>query len=157
MKIAITGHRPNKLGNDYTYTSDLFVKIKQKLQKIIDFYNPEYLITGMALGVDTVWALLAIENNIKFIAAIPCLGQDSRWKEESKDLYKRILSNDLCIFEQISYNYSPDSMQKRNIWMVNTCDVLIAVWDGSNGGTANCVNYAIKQGKIIIYINPKNI
>jgi uncharacterized phage-like protein YoqJ len=33
-------------------------------------------------------------------------------------------------------------LQKRNEWMVDHCDLLIAVWDGSEGGTANCVRYA---------------
>ena len=36
-------------------------------------------------------------------------------------------------------------------------DKLIAVWNGSNSGTANCVHYAESRGKNIIYINPNNI
>ena len=45
-------------------------------------------------------------------------------------------------------------MQTRNEWMVNHCDKLIAVWNGSDGGTGNCVNYAKSINKEIIYINP---
>lgn len=47
-------------------------------------------------------------------------------------------------------------MQKRNEWMVDNCDILIAVWDKSPGGTKNCVDYAESKKKQIIYINPKN-
>lgn len=47
-------------------------------------------------------------------------------------------------------------MQNRNKKMVDACDKLIAIFDGTNGGTANCVNYAKYINKEIIIINPKN-
>ena len=34
---------------------------------------------------------------------------------------------------------------------------LIAVWDGSSGGTANCIKYAKNMNKNIIHIDPYNI
>lgn len=45
-------------------------------------------------------------------------------------------------------------MQKRNEYMVDLADRVIAVWDGSKGGTANCIKYAEKVGKEIIKIKP---
>lgn len=45
-------------------------------------------------------------------------------------------------------------MQKRNEYMVDLADRVIAVWDGSKGGTATCVKYAEKVGKEIIRIEP---
>ena len=42
-------------------------------------------------------------------------------------------------------------------WMkgaINYSDKVIAVWDGSKGGTGNCVRYAEKCGKEIIRILP---
>lgn len=41
--------------------------------------------------------------------------------------------------------------------MVNNSDIVIAVWNGSKGGTGNCVNYAKMQKKEIIVINPDDI
>lgn len=38
--------------------------------------------------------------------------------------------------------------------MVDLADKVIAVWDGSNGDTGNCVRYAEKCGKEIIRIVP---
>jgi len=41
-------------------------------------------------------------------------------------------------------------MQTRNIWMVDNCDLVLALWDGSDGGTGNCIKYANKIGKPIV-------
>lgn len=43
-------------------------------------------------------------------------------------------------------------MQKRNEYMVDLADIVIAVWDGSASGTGNCVRYAERCGKQIIQI-----
>ena len=48
-------------------------------------------------------------------------------------------------------------MQKRNEEMVDRCDLLIGVWDGSKGGTYNCINYAIDHGREIVRINPTEL
>jgi hypothetical protein len=41
--------------------------------------------------------------------------------------------------------------------MVDASSIVIAVWDGSTGGTANCIGYARRCNKHIIYINPKQL
>lgn len=158
MKIAITGHRPNKLGNDYNFTGPLMKKITVKLQSIIEDKKPNLIITGMALGIDTLWANLAIKNNIPFIAAIPCEGHESRWPDSSKKIYYEILIHPLCTIHYVSEDtYTAWCMQKRNEYMVDECDLLVAVWDGTPGGTYNCVKYAKEQKKEIIRINPNEI
>lgn len=163
MKIAITGHRPNKLGNDYNLTSPLILSIKQQIIDTLDEQkfkggvdiNNLTLITGMALGIDTLFAKIAIENNIPFIAAIPCAGQSSMWPAKSKQIYQDIVNHPLCTKEWIStLPYSPQLMQQRNKWMVDNCDLLIAVWDGTSGGTANCIKYANSINREIVRINP---
>lgn len=164
MKIAITGHRPNKLGNDYNLTSPLIQGIKARIITILGnevAMNPTdstlTLITGMALGIDTLFAQIAISLNLPFIAAIPCIGQESKWPQRSKDVYNQLLSQAREIVRVTTDEYTPTCMQKRNEWMVNECDILIAVWDGTGGGTANCVQYAEFVGKPIIRIKPQDL
>jgi hypothetical protein len=36
--------------------------------------------------------------------------------------------------------------------MVDHADMVIALWDGTSGGTANCVNYAKAQHKQIVNV-----
>lgn len=54
-------------------------------------------------------------------------------------------------------SYYPEIMQKRNILVVDSVDKLLAVWNGTSGGTANCVSYARSCFKDIEIINPDYI
>lgn len=155
--IAITGHRPNKLGNDYSFKSDLSKAIIKELQALIDKLKPECIMSGMALGIDTMWAVLAIKNNIPLIAAIPCRGHSSQWPPQSVKLYNRLINDPLCTQVLVTdSDYTPQCMQTRNEFMVDNSDELIAVWDGTPGGTGNCVRYA--NGKILLHrIDPTKL
>src|SRR5688572_1461344 len=142
MVLAITGHRPNKLGNDYDLTSDLILKIRHKLERIIVDKKPTTMISGMALGIDTLWAELALKHNVPLVAAIPCKGHSAKWPQRSVDRYMRILNHHLTKMHFVSSEgYTNTCMQDRNKWMVDNADALVAVWNGSSGGTANCVKY----------------
>jgi len=76
------------------------------------------------------------------------------WPESSQKEYKRLLAKAKEVVTVCEGAYSPHKMQLRNQYMVDRCDVLIAVWDGTPGGTGNCVGYAKKQGKEIFRITP---
>ena len=54
-------------------------------------------------------------------------------------------------------HYSPDCMDTRNRYMVDHADFIIAVWDGRSSGTGKTVQYAQRQGKPVIIINPKTM
>ena len=158
MKICVTGHRPNKL---YGYDlSDLrWQRLKEKFKQILKENNCDEAITGMALGVDTVFALAVLElkeegYNIKLHCAIPCKNHSCKWMKESIDQYNDILSKADVVKLVSDEEYKPWLMQKRNEYMVDLADKIIAVWDGSKSGTANCVEYAKSKGKQIIQINP---
>ncbi len=158
MKIAITGHRPNKLGNDYDLTSPLIAKIKKIIIEILKEHEPDTLISGMALGIDTLFAKIAIEQKINLIAAIPCGNQSQFWTDKAKDEYNSIIKHIRTTPIYISrLPFTNWCMQTRNQWMVDNCDLLIAVYDGTEGGTQNCIRYAEKQRRKIIFIGPNKL
>lgn len=155
IKIAITGHRPQKLGYDYELTSPLIKKIEKEIKKHLTIARGDVGITGMALGIDTLYAKICLEMGIAYIAAIPFIGQHLKWPFKSRELYKHLLSKASEVVNVSGDDkYKPEYMQKRNIWMVDECTKLISVWDGSRGGTMNCTEYA-RDKKPIIHINPK--
>ena len=158
MKICVTGHRPNKLYG-YNLLQPKYLELINKFKDILRKENCTEAITGMALGVDTIFAMAVLElkeegYDIKLHCAIPCKNHSSKWFKESVDKYNEILSKADIIKIVTDDTYQAWMMQKRNEYMVDLADKVIAVWDGSNSGTANCVRYAKKQSKEIILIKP---
>lgn len=158
MKICVTGHRPNKLYG-YNLSHPNYIKMKDEFKNLLLQNNCDEAITGMALGVDTVFALAVLElkiegYNIKLHCAIPCRDHSCKWNKESVDLYNNILKKADYVKLVSDVPYYPWVMQKRNEYMVDLAEKVIAVWDGSCGGTHNCIKYAEKKNKEIIRLNP---
>jgi len=164
--IAFTGHRPNKLGG-YDDNSPKRIALRQEIQETLQRAVVKYgntheiiVISGGALGVDQDAARVAYQMNIPFIVAQPCKNHESKWPKESQIKYKKMieLAHEVVLVSDGTYpELGAKCMQDRNIWMVDHCDALIAVWDGTSGGTANCVGYAKRVGKPIVYIDPTHI
>lgn len=154
MIVAFTGHRPDKLGG-YKLPNDTYIKVCRDIDWLLKELNPEKVISGMALGVDQWAAHIAYKLGIPFVAAIPFEGQELAWPEASQKTYRilrKFASEEVIVSPG---GYSADKMQVRNIWMVDNCDSLIAVWDGSKGGTGNCVEYARSVDRKIYQIDPR--
>lgn len=143
--MAVTGHRPDKLGG---YSN--FDKLVYFASCEIKMHNPRIVITGMALGWDQAIAQACVTLNIPFIAAVPFQGQDKIWPIESQQKYKELLNKAQHTVLVSNGSYHPSKMQIRNKWMVDQCSYLNALWNGSEGGTANCVKYA-KNKKVKVY------
>lgn len=156
MIISLTGHRPGKLGGyrDFNPTRD---RVKQGMTRVFTEEKPDRIVVGMALGVDTWAAEVALTLRIPFIAAVPFIGQERVWPPESQAHYRDLLTKAERVEIVTDGGYDVWKMQKRNEWMVDNSDALLAVWDGTPGGTANCVKYAEKVGKRIIRLNPQTL
>jgi len=151
--VAFTGHRPNKLGG-YDTPNPTYNWVCWCLEEELEKLKPEKAISGMALGVDQWAAKICVKLGIPFIAAVPFKGQESQWPLKSQKTYHNLLAKAAEVVIVCSGGYDPGKMQKRNAWMVDHCDVLVAVWDGTPGGTANCVRYAESAGRKIVRILP---
>lgn len=168
VHISLTGHRPNKLAG-YDLRKPFYYQLHKKLLHIVKKIvqdNPDKIIwlhSGMALGADTVWGFVAktakkeYPNQIKFYAEIPVLSQSNIWKQQvDKDRWQELyhLADDKNIYGE---KYTPQVMQLRNIGMINHADLVIAIFDGSKGGTENAVTYAKKENKDLLIIRPDEI
>lgn len=144
MLIAATGHRPNKLGG---YGQVAYRRLVTLAEAYLRLVKPEGIITGMALGWDQAWADAGLNLAIPVHAAVPFAGQESRWPLESQANFKRILDRCASVTIVCPGAYGASKMQIRNQWMVDKADRVCALWDGTSGGTANCVAYAESVGK----------
>lgn len=158
MIVAVTGHRPQKLGCGYG-ASTVQDRVREELRGFLRNSSPDSFegISGMALGVDQWFAEICIELGIPFTAAIPFDGQENKWPLEAQTHYHEILARAAVRHIVCPGGYAPWKMQRRNEYMVDNCDVLLAVWDGSPGGTANCVKYAEQVGKYVWRLDPKKM
>lgn len=171
MIISITGHRPNGLPKEYGYNlnNEAQTKLKEYIEATIEecykYATPNEeltLVTGMALGVDTVfWEVAAklrkSNKNIKIEAAVPFVGQEKKWTHESQKQYKQMLSESDKVTTVSEGGFATYKMMARNRYMVNKSDIVIAVICKETGGTAQCVKYAKEHNKVVIEINPQNI
>jgi len=157
MIIAGTGHRPvDGLNSEYDLNGPYSNYVRTKTIEFLKEKKPDTVISGMALGFDIILIEAAISLGIKCIAAIPCIEQEKIWPEKSQIRYHNVLNNPLVTKHYVSNEpYTHSCMQKRNEWMINRADLIIAMWNGKrSGGTYNAITYAKKLKKEIYYINP---
>ena len=148
MIIAGTGHRPDKLGG---YTEANFDRLVTIAEKWLKGLKASKVISGMALGWDQALAQAAINLEIPLIAAIPFTDKAKVWSDKSKAYNQYLLDKAQEVVNVSGMDdYSVEYMQKRNIWMVDNCDILLAMFDGSSGGTKNCIQYAESQNKRMV-------
>lgn len=151
MEIAVTGHRPDKLGG---YSESVHARLVRFAKEILNRVPRENLavITGMALGWDIAIAEACDQEGISFIAAVPCEDQEAIWEPPSQERYRRLLIRAKEVNVVTSGPYTVAKMHARNRYMVNRSKVIIALWDGSSGGTKNCVDYAQRQGVPLVNV-----
>lgn len=158
---CFTGHRPQNLPCKFNEAHPTCIKIKNQLKKLIiqliEEKNTAHFISGFALGVD-IWAaeiVLELKKeypDITLEAAVPCASQADRWNFAARERYYRLLS--LCDKQTlIEQHYTADCMMKRNMYMVDRSDYVIAVWNRKPSGTGNTVRYAEEHGKSVFYID----
>ena len=134
---AFTGHRT--LEKDFE-PAKLWDELENLiLQGVEIFYN------GMAIGFDMLAAeaILMLKKKypqIKLITCIPFYGQEKYYTDTDKARYARILKD---TDEQVvlSDSYTKDAPLKRDRYMADRADVLMAYLKKEKGGTAYTVRY----------------
>ena len=140
----------------------MLVKLREVIIEHIEDKDVSTFITGMALGIDQwsariVYKLKEKYPHIKLVAAVPCAKHYEAWKNNPKAIEEWYEIIDFCdeVYYVSEEPYTHWCMQKRNEWMVDNSDYVIAVWKGSaTGGTTNCVKYAKKKNSYITQLHP---
>lgn len=148
MIVAGTGHRPDKLGGYGKEAHERLVRvactalgdIKGDVSKVI---------SGGALGWDQALADAAIRLDLPLILALPFEGFECKWPRSSQEFLHSLMNPADVVFV-CEPGYAPWKMQERNKWMVDNCNTLLALWNGTDGGTHNCIKYANSVGRQII-------
>lgn len=164
---AITGHRPSRFKFKYSEDYALCKKIKASMlevfRKLHDEKEVRRFYVGGALGVD-MWAaeqILRLKEqpgyeDIELVVALPFVGHDAKWDQRSKRRMEFILQH--CSRKEVIGNKDcRESYIKRNCYMVDQANYLVAVYDdvrNLRSGTMQCVRYARKKQVPVILIHP---
>lgn len=156
---SCTGHRPK--GFPFAYGEKEYLsylrRLEREIERAIVEYGVSHFISGMALGADTDFAELVLRfrkrYKITLECAIPCPEQTWKWTEKEKERYSEILKNADTV-TLVSERYTNDCMLKRNRYMVDKSDLVIAVFNGAErGGTWYTIRYAKQKHVPIVLIN----
>ena len=136
MKVAVTGHRPDRIkGRE----GEIKEWIAEKLQEMRKNGGGVRLITGMAQGVDQIAALAALRENVP----VHCYFAYKHKLQGTEEM----IADKAAEVKFLENRYLGGCFIRRDRRMVDDCDLLLVVWDGEeNGGTYYTYQYALKKG-----------
>ncbi len=158
---CFTGHRPDKLPWGLDERDPRCTALKHSLGRELEaLYRRgfRHFISGMAMGCDLYFAEAALALRDKYPeltveGAVPCPTQAQRWPEETRRRWRDIL--DRCDLETVvQQNYDRWCMLRRDRYMVDRSAAVLAVFDGTAGGTRYTLNYAMDHKREILLLDP---
>ena len=161
---CFTGHRPEKLPWGSDETDPRCAALKRKLRDAVEAAYDEgmrHFICGMARGCDFYFAELVLalretRGDVSLEAAIPCPTQAAAWPAADRERWRAIL--DACDLEtMVQDHYTAGCMLRRNRYMVDHSALIIAVYDGSDGGTRRTLEYALRRKVPFLDIDPGGV
>lgn len=152
--LGVTGHRLHLLpGYRGDKTSQ---KLRTRLLEVaiakVEEWAPDRVNTGMATGWDMAMAAACMFLNVPFRAYVPFEGQDRRWSEADRSMYRSLLdeAEDIVV---TSSSENRAAYFERDKQMVDDSNHLLALLSPGmpNSGTALTVEYA--EGWLVPWSN----
>lgn len=156
MVLAFAGHRPEKLPWGMDESDPRCAALKTQIAEAVLAAADRGFTTflcGMARGCDfwfagAVLKLKEQKPELRLEAYLPCPSQPDRWPDGDRKCYEDLLLGCDAVY-MVEPTYSEGCMLRRNRAMIDRCDALLTVWDGSRGGTAAAIRHARKTGKCV--------
>ena len=138
-RIAFTGHRHLTMAEVFPGL-DLLLK---------EYGDSQIWITGGAIGLDSWAPKFAMDHSIELWLILPFPSKVLAAKWPLSSPFRKILNGSWSYASKVSvvsHRFVMSAYQERNVRMVDLSDILAAFFNGSPGGTANCVRYARSIG-----------
>ncbi|MBP5289033.1 MAG: DUF1273 family protein [Clostridia bacterium] len=159
---AFTGHRPKSFSFGYDETDPAFTELKNRMRScVIQALNAgcRRFYCGMAEGVDLWCGEIVLELMDRFtpkpelVAVVPFYNQDKTMRPQFRERFHRIMIASSARF-LVNHEYHKDCFRKRNQFLVDSCDALIAVYkpDETISGTMQTIHYAERKGRKIFRV-----
>jgi len=142
--VGVTGHQ--KLSEaERTHAEQAIGKLLRNQQ------GPLVGLSSLAEGADQLFADVLLNCGGILHAVIPCWGYASTFDEPGRQNYLRLVAAARSVTTLAYAKPSEQAFDAAGQYIVEHCDLLIAVWDGQPargpGGTADAVEYARKVGR----------
>lgn len=163
MIVSFTGHRPDKISGWGEASGAIEVAIRrstsEEIVRLVKEEGATTFMSGMAPGFD-LWAadevlrLRAegkINGDIRLLLAVPYPHFERSFSAEYRPLYQSIMAEaDEIIY--VSQGYHRGCYTRRNDFLAQNADLVLAYYEGSEGGTRYTCRKAEKGGKRVINI-----
>ena len=157
---CFTGHRPGKLPWGWQEDDPRCQALKGSIARELEgLYRRGYrhFLSGMAQGCDlyfaeAVLALRQARPDVTLEWAVPFPGQADRCPPQDRLRWLAVL--DACDVETVvQRHYDRFCMLRRDRYLVNRSGCILAVFDGSPGGTRYTLNYAMERQLEILLLD----
>ena len=160
LRIAITGHREIPPDNN------LFLSTKQIIKEITNNQPKKEILlySALAEGSDQFAAVVAQDfQQVRLVVLLPLpIGEYLKdfYSQEGKEVFLEMLQSASEVIPLPIQENHLRAYQQLGEYLVEHCDVFIAIWDGevngNKGGTGEVVKKAKEAGKKIYWIYCEN-
>jgi hypothetical protein len=146
--VGVTGHRE--------LTPRIRQYVRKELTELLRGRSPLRGLSSLADGADQLFAHTVLREGGRLHAVIPAAGYVNTIREVH--LYQRLLAG---ASETVMLGFDtpgPAAYEAAGRYIVENCDLLVAVWDGAaprgRGGTFAAVDYARTIGRELVVCWP---
>ncbi len=151
ISLAISGHQPFVLGGA---SEDLDRQLRRLAARWLAGQRPYEVVTGLAPGWDMACALAALDLHLPLVGALAFPGQGANWPEAARAELERVLK--ACDeVATISGEKGDGIWSRRDRWVIERGDRVLALWNGGKGGTGRALAYAESLGRPIDNLWPE--
>lgn len=160
-RCAFTGYRPQKMPFGLDESDPRCVDFKARLRETIEGLIGQryaHFISGGAMGMDTYAAEIVLELKEKYPWVIlemvsPFDAQTEKWTPEQRARHDRLFEL-ADITTATGHSYDRGCMFRRNRYLIDNADLLLAAYDGQPGGTAMTCELAERYHVPVMKIEP---
>ena len=158
-RVSFTGHRPDKISGWKVWPATIEKSVRGALREAIveaSTEGAEVFNSGAAPGVD-LWAAdeiltlraegtISPTTKLRFLLPYPRFADSFDTSERAlyNSVVERMAEGDEVV--AVSEHYHPGCYNLRNDRLADECDLMIAYYEGSVGGTRYTLGRARKQG-----------
>lgn len=163
MRVSFTGHRPDKISEWRKAPERVERTIRENVAaQVVELagQGAEEFLSGMAPGLD-LWAAdevlrLRAEgvlgDHTRLTLLVPYPGFEHTFEPADRALFGAIVERaDDVVF--VCPKYQHGCYQLRNAALVERCDVVVAYYEGAEGGTRQTIKMALKSGRRVVNLH----